>query len=77
MNVRSVKGLCVWLNERVRLMVLNSVVEYSRKRIPTLFAGVILDGRGRSNPPQVTNGQEDAVKAAPAQKYLSRTGTQK
>ncbi|GFV25246.1 hypothetical protein TNCV_1466861 [Trichonephila clavipes] len=37
---RSVKRICVWLNERVRLMVLNGVVEYSRKRIPTLFAGV-------------------------------------
>ncbi|GFY03587.1 hypothetical protein TNCV_3092131 [Trichonephila clavipes] len=40
MSVRSVKRICVWLNERVRLMVLNGVVEYSRKRIPTLFAGV-------------------------------------
>ncbi|GFU10196.1 hypothetical protein TNCV_3449761 [Trichonephila clavipes] len=37
---RSVKRICVWLNERVRLMVLNGVVEYSRKRISTLFAGV-------------------------------------
>ncbi|GFX49006.1 hypothetical protein TNCV_2797971 [Trichonephila clavipes] len=38
--VRSVKMICFWLNERVRLMVLNGVAEYSRKRIPTLFAGV-------------------------------------
>ncbi|GFS91447.1 HTH_Tnp_Tc3_2 domain-containing protein [Trichonephila clavipes] len=37
MNVRRI---CVWLNERVRLMVLNGVVEYSRKRIPSLFVGV-------------------------------------
>ncbi|GFX39880.1 hypothetical protein TNCV_2646431 [Trichonephila clavipes] len=34
------KRICFWLNEGVRLMVLNGVVEYSRKRIPTLFAGV-------------------------------------
>ncbi|GFX69971.1 hypothetical protein TNCV_2099891 [Trichonephila clavipes] len=29
MSVRSVKRICFWLNERVRLMVLNGVVEYS------------------------------------------------
>ncbi|GFU36772.1 hypothetical protein TNCV_365391 [Trichonephila clavipes] len=49
-SVRSVKRICVWLNERVRLMVLNGVVEYSRKRIPTLFAGVQEKVCGYGNP---------------------------
>ncbi|GFW97317.1 DDE_Tnp_IS1595 domain-containing protein [Trichonephila clavipes] len=41
MSVRSVRRICVWLNERVRLMDLNGVVEYSRRESPLCLPELI------------------------------------